>query len=380
MSSYLDTPPPPSESTNQSTMTNLANLSQDFHVNSNGKISEVLNFPTSEIFYRKFVSKSVPLKITRGLTSRQPCNYQSSGGEEEVISFSPKLSSLEDISSLLGEEFITVNVTPGGFGDALIVDEENDELVFVTPEERRMTFKELVENFRDGKDDIVNSDDGNTIPIKYPDPVFYYSQQDNNLQDFCEVQRLSELLPKTLPFAENAFATGKPQAINFWVGDGRATTTMHRDVFENMYVVLKGIKVFILVPPYLGGCLYEDSFRKGSWKQNEKSNKFEIVYEDDKDLEEDKVKWVSVDVENDIHKTEKYPMLKHVKPIRVEVCEGETLYLPAMWYHKVYSVGTTIAVNYWYDMEYDGLNWMFHNFACGVGEEECKRKEENTKL
>lgn len=38
---------------------------------------------------------------------------------------------------------------------------------------------------------------------------------------------------------------------------------------------------------------------------------------------------------------------------RVEVRAGETLYLPAMWYHRVQQRGFTIAVNHWYDMAFD---------------------------
>ena len=47
-----------------------------------------------------------------------------------------------------------------------------------------------------------------------------------------------------------------------------------------------------------------------------------------------------------------------VVPIVVEVRAGECLYLPAMWYHHVTQArdesGTpAIAVNYWYDMNFD---------------------------
>ncbi len=47
------------------------------------------------------------------------------------------------------------------------------------------------------------------------------------------------------------------------------------------------------------------------------------------------------------------------RPIIVDVREGETLYLPSLWYHSVLQIDEdmdgfsgTIAVNWWYDMDY----------------------------
>ena len=40
-------------------------------------------------------------------------------------------------------------------------------------------------------------------------------------------------------------------------------------------------------------------------------------------------------------------------PITVEVKPGQTLYLPAGWFHQVHQTDQTIAVNYWYDRAYD---------------------------
>lgn len=45
------------------------------------------------------------------------------------------------------------------------------------------------------------------------------------------------------------------------------------------------------------------------------------------------------------------------EPLIVDVNAGEMLFLPALWYHKVEQEcdqdGLCIAVNYWYDMDYD---------------------------
>ena len=52
---------------------------------------------------------------------------------------------------------------------------------------------------------------------------------------------------------------------------------------------------------------------------------------------------------------------RHAHPITVDVHAGQTLYLPALWYHSVLQIDEhmdgfsgTIAVNWWYDMEFNG--------------------------
>lgn len=44
---------------------------------------------------------------------------------------------------------------------------------------------------------------------------------------------------------------------------------------------------------------------------------------------------------------------------------GESLYLPAGWWHYVRQSEMTIAVNYWYDMESRGSAWVWLNLLRG---------------
>ena len=54
-------------------------------------------------------------------------------------------------------------------------------------------------------------------------------------------------------------------------------------------------------------------------------------------------------------------------PIQVEVEVGDTLYLPAGWWHHVRQSGpTVIALNWWYDMEMSGMSWVMLNFLRGM--------------
>jgi jumonji domain-containing protein 7 len=55
-------------------------------------------------------------------------------------------------------------------------------------------------------------------------------------------------------------------------------------------------------------------------------------------------------------------------PIRITVDAGETLYLPAGWWHHVRQADNTIALNWWYDMEMRGMSWVILSFLRGVGD------------
>lgn len=57
------------------------------------------------------------------------------------------------------------------------------------------------------------------------------------------------------------------------------------------------------------------------------------------------------------------------RPINITVQAGETLYLPAGWWHYVRQAGLTIALNWWYDMELLGMNWVWMTFLRGPSEE-----------
>ena len=54
-------------------------------------------------------------------------------------------------------------------------------------------------------------------------------------------------------------------------------------------------------------------------------------------------------------------------PIQIEVEAGDTLYLPAGWWHHVRQFGpTVIALNWWYDMEMGGMSWVMLSFLRGI--------------
>jgi hypothetical protein len=56
-----------------------------------------------------------------------------------------------------------------------------------------------------------------------------------------------------------------------------------------------------------------------------------------------------------------YPLYRNATPVRVRVEAGDALYLPSLWFHHVQQSHTCIAVNYWYDMQYD-LKYAYFQF------------------
>jgi jumonji domain-containing protein 7 len=57
------------------------------------------------------------------------------------------------------------------------------------------------------------------------------------------------------------------------------------------------------------------------------------------------------------------------RAIDVTVKAGQSLYLPAGWWHYVRqtndATGKCVALNWWYDMEMSGANWVLLNFLRG---------------
>lgn len=88
------------------------------------------------------------------------------------------------------------------------------------------------------------------------------------------------------------------------------------------------------------------------------------------EIQDGTVPWVQVDPDNPDF--EKFPLFKHASPIKVRVEQGDVLYLPSLWYHKVKqendSQGKCIAVNFWYDMKFDArYTWqVFQDHLLGL--------------
>lgn len=63
------------------------------------------------------------------------------------------------------------------------------------------------------------------------------------------------------------------------------------------------------------------------------------------------IEWVSIDPLR--ANIEKFPNYAKASTFHVRVHAGDILYLPSLWYHHVRQSHKCIAVNFWYDMDYD---------------------------
>ena len=303
-------------------------------------VPRVLGAPSPIQFLRDFVSANRPVVVT------------------DAFNDWPAMErwSLDYLADAMGDTKVSVNVTPDGRGDALLStrgwtvpgtgdDEETPDEVFVVPEERTMTMREFV----DMLETPVGDDHGDVHPSHKP-PVPYVSRQCGSLLE--EFPELVGDCAHEMAFASDAM--GKPpDAVNLWIGDERSETTFHRDHYENVYCVVRGIKVFHLLPPCDGRLLGYREAPAAKFTSSSEGGTFGVELEKPRRL----VSWASATPASLRARACTTPD-DPVVPIVVEVRAGECLYLPAMWYHHVTQArdesGTpAIAVNYWYDMNFD---------------------------
>ncbi|GFS53630.1 bifunctional peptidase and [Nephila pilipes] len=250
--------------------------------------------PTSVEFLRNYVSPNVPFVLKKGVEQW------------------PAFRKWNDnyLRNRLHNNKCTVAVTPNGYADAVLGDK------FMLPEERIMTFNEFLDEMN--------------CPVH--DRVLYLQKQNNCLVD--EFSCLMEDVDSHIPWATAALGD-LPEAANFWMGDSRAVTSLHKDHYENIYCVLRGLKEFILYPPILAAWAPYKTFRKCQYYCED--GEFKI-----KDLD-DEVKWIPFNPKLD---DKKYPMVSQIKKYHIILEAGDMLYLPALWFHHVEQSHACIAVNY----------------------------------
>ncbi|XP_065834269.1 bifunctional peptidase and (3S)-lysyl hydroxylase Jmjd7-like [Oscarella lobularis] len=259
--------------------------------------------PTPLAFYREWIAPNKPVLV------RNAFNHW------------PALSrwSIDSLRARIGEKIVTVAVTPTGYADAIAKNR------FVMPEERRMRFAHFLDILAD-----PTLDDG----------IFYVQKQNSNLTD--EFRDIFADVDAEIDWASIALGR-RPDAVNFWMGDGRAVTSMHKDHYENLYCVVAGEKTFVLHPPTDAPFIPYKYYKPGVYKKC--GDGFEIV----DCVDETDVPWICVDPLRDNSES----IYGKARPITCTVKAGEMLYLPSLWFHHVRQSHGSIAVNYWYDMEYD---------------------------
>lgn len=336
--------------------------------------------PTPIVFLRKYVAANRPVIFKNCLKDWPACSKWTD----------------EYLEQALWDTEVTVTATPNGYADSPVGDK------FVLPQERQMLFQDLMK--------IWKNKDKNS-------GVYYIQKQNSNFTD--EFVKLMSDADSHIDWATEAFGM-KPEAVNFWMGNSDSITSMHKDHYENMYGVVRGSKTFILHPPTDVHLIPYRTYQTAQFKQNLETNKFDIVdvfeepeAEDEQEEEQDKEDFIddlmntkdqsddasreNVDSENEekgcdspekimkysssrnkktpVHKTvswiavdplcpdlDEYPQYENCHKYEVVVEAGDVLYLPSLWFHHVRQSDSTIAVNFWYDMEY-GIKYNYFKFA-----------------
>lgn len=282
------------------------------------EIEELHTSPSPIDFLRNYVSKNVPV-IIRGAATTMPCVKKWSADY-----FKEKLSNKD----------VKVALTPNGYADGIA--SHNGVDYFVMPAEQNMKFTEFLHNL-ETKSRFIN----------------YIQTQNNNLiDDFPEL--LPDVDLSLLSFAEEAF-NKTPDAANFWMGDERAVTSMHKDPYENIYCVVSGYKDFILIPPVDCHKVPRRLYQSAVYRENsggvDGETELEIEPQTDDNGDPVMIKWVAIDpLAPDL---DLYPQYRNVNYYAVRVNAGDILYLPSLWYHHVRQSHMNISVNFWYDMDFD---------------------------
>jgi len=231
--------------------------------------------------------------------------------------------------------------------------------------------------------------DAARVLLPFPSLLFLPQAQQQNDSMRKEFAPLLSDVDAHFAWATEAFEC-MPEAVNFWMGDDRSSTSFHKDNYENIYVVVTGTKHFVLLPPHEGHRCYMRKYPSSTCRLKRKGNApsasanahdlsnfgdwdgddlfFELEDHSDCDAE---VSWSPLDLarDRDAGERARYPRFYSdawPKPLHVDVHAGDVLYLPALYYHwvdqSVDAEGRCIAVNYWYDMKF-GANFAMHNFV-----------------
>ena len=192
--------------------------------------------------------------------------------------------------------------------------------------------------------------------------VAYLSEQNDNLRTRPALRGMFEDVGE-VDFAAETFAR-EPDAVNLWIGDEASTTSWHKDYYENIYSVIRGEKIFNLRPPCEVGLMRYVDCVPGVFEWDADAVRWRVKPR----LDAARVAWSAADVDpttlcpifgpsnvRDDHAADAVDDetgMSLPPSIDVVVRAGETLYLPAMWLHRVSQRGLTVAVNSWYDMEF----------------------------
>ncbi|KAE8866847.1 hypothetical protein PTNB73_04941 [Pyrenophora teres f. teres] len=322
---------------------------------------------------------SLPLEFLRHISRNTPFVLRSGASDFTAC----KKWSAAYLTAIMQDSPVNVAMTPRGNADSVISLSSSDAnsasttntAIFIKPHETPLPFHTALTAIQ------TQEKQGSA----YTGPTHYLQTQNDNLRH--EYSTLFSDVPASIPWARIALGTD-PDAINFWLGNSHSTTALHKDNYENVYVQVLGRKHFVLLPPVEAACVGEREVLAATYAVKDGEGERKEIRKGDLyakiDSPEEYVPFATWDPDNPSVNATPYSHLSH--PLRVTLEEGDVLYLPALWYHKVSQTcndeGICCAVNYWYDLDFSGGFWSMANFVRSVGlvsmqEEKEKEGERN---
>ncbi|KAI9466852.1 cupin-like domain-containing protein [Lactarius psammicola] len=253
----------------------------------------------------------------------------------------------------MGDSLLSVAVTPNGYADA-VTRSSDGRWYFVEPYYEKMTMRSLLSKLVPSTSNVedvcyLQSQNGNLFPGSY------FTSGDT--ESGCELVNLRGDVPAEIPWCSEALGRC-PDAVNLWIGDSRSVTSIHSDPYENIYHVARGCKTFLLLPPTEGWCLKERMFPHATYQRATEDSPLLLK---PSPSTTPAVRWSSI---QHLEQPESLPETAH--PLIIDVKAGETLYLPAGWWHYVRQTGLSIALNWCYDIEPRGSAWVWLRLLRGV--------------
>lgn len=152
---------------------------------------------------------------------------------------------------------------------------------------------------------------------------------------------------------------------HFWFGNGNTTGKLHFDGYDNMLSPVAGSKHLTLIGPHRNEDVYEGHMMETMLAWDADTG----AVTRDQFLESTSMVNSPVDLEHDAERrAAAFPRFADAerRAVHCDVYPGESLFLPAYWWHEVRSQpdahGRNVAVNYWYDP------WWEKRFPCA----ECR--------
>ncbi|OQO10224.1 hypothetical protein B0A48_04581 [Cryoendolithus antarcticus] len=317
----------------------LANLITNYHELNSSIVDELPDIP-SPLEFMRHVAKNRPFVVRGGARDWPACRKWNAAY----------------LRKAMGNSTIKVANTPLGNADA-IVEQEEGRLLFVEPHETDESFDDFLTYVQE--DSALPQDRAQSRNVKYA------QTQNGNLP--TEYSALLHDVPLDISFATEALQQ-PPDAQNFWLGNHRSTTALHKDNYENIYIQIIGQKHFVLLPPVEVACVNEQPATRARYvPASGETGKLVIGV----DGVAEAVPTPTWDPDEPSVRATAYSGLS--RPLRVTLDPGDMFYLPAMWYHKVSQSngpeGYAVAVNFWYDMSFDGGFWVGNGFLREIVEE-----------